>query len=67
MTTIIIKPKTEEEKELLTKMLRKMNIDASIVEDSSPNYETQKAIKDVENKKGNEVKDAKDLFDQLGI
>ena len=47
MTTIIVHPKTKDEINLLTKMLRKMNIELNIVEDTSPNYETQKAISDV--------------------
>jgi hypothetical protein len=67
MTTIIITPKSRDEKNLLTKMLKKMNIEVSIVEDPSPNYETQKAINDVENKKGTRVKDSGELFNLLGL
>lgn len=67
MTTIIIRPKSNDEKSLLTKMLKKMNIEVSIVEDSLPNYETKKAISNVENKKGKQVKNADELFRQLGI
>ena len=67
MTTIIVHPKTKEEKNLPTKMLRKMNIELSIVEDALPNYKTQKAISDVEQKKGTSVKNADELFSQLGI
>jgi len=67
MTTIIIKPKSRDEKNLLTKMLKKMNIEVSIVEDPTPNYETQKAINDVENKKGTRVKDSGELFNLLGL
>jgi len=67
MTTIIIKPKSRDEKNLLTKMLKKMNIEVSIVEDPTPNYDTQKAINDVENKKGTRVKDSGELFNLLGL
>ena len=67
MTTIIIRPKSNDEKNLITKMLKKMNIEASIVEEPFPNYETQKAISDVENKKGTRVKNSDELFDLLGI
>jgi len=67
MTTIIIRPKSSDEKNLITKMLKKMNIEASIVEEPFPNYETQKAISDVENKKGTRVKNSDELFNLLGI
>jgi len=67
MSTIIIHPKSKDEKNLLTKLLHKMNIEVSIVEDSSPNYETQKAINDVELKKGTRTESSDELFSQLGI
>jgi hypothetical protein len=67
MTTIIIRPKSSDEKNLITKMLKKMNIEASIVEEPFPNYETQKAISDVENRKGTRVKNSDELFNLLGI
>lgn len=67
MTTIIIRPKSSDEKNLITEMLKKMNIEASIVEEPFPNYETQKAISDVENKKGTRVKNSDELFNLLGI
>jgi hypothetical protein len=67
MNTIVIKPKTKEEENFLTSLLQKMNIDVDIVEDFSPNYETQKAMEDVRMKKGTKVKDAQDLFIKLGI
>ena len=67
MTKIIIEPKTEEEQNLLTQMLRKMNVEAKIVEEPLPNQETQKAMKDVEMKKGTRMKNSKDLFNKLGI
>ena len=67
MTTILIKPKTKEEYNLLTRMLKKMNIEVQLVEDDNPNYETLKAIKDVENKSGIRVNDTEELFETLGI
>jgi hypothetical protein len=67
MTTIIVHPKSKDEKDLITRILRKMNIEASIVEEPLPNYETKKAISDVEQKKGTRVKNSGELFRQLGI
>ena len=67
MATILIKPKTKSEYNLLTRLLKKMNIEIHIVEESMPNYETLKAIEDVENKKGIRTKNSKELFDNLGI
>lgn len=67
MNKIVIKPKTLEEQDFLTSLFKKMNIDASVVEELVPNYETQKAIKDVHMKKGTKVKDTKELFTKLGI
>lgn len=67
MTTIIIKPKTEAEYNLLTQLLKRMNIDIQLVDEPEPNYETRKAMENVENKKGIRVKDSEELFDTLGI
>ena len=67
MNTIVIKPKTREEQDFLTRLFEKMNVEASIVEESVPNYETQKAMKDAHLKKGTRVKDTKELFTKLGI
>jgi len=72
MTTIIIKPKSKAEKNLLTRLLKKMNIEAQVVEEPMPNYpmpnyETRKAMQDVENKKGTRLKDSQELFNKLGI
>ncbi len=67
MTLIVIKPKTKSEKNLLTQMLKKMNIDVQVVEEPVPNYETQEAMEDVDNKIGTRVNDSKELFDLLGI
>ncbi len=67
MTTILIKPKTKSEYNLLTRLLKKMNIEIQVVEESIPNYETLKAMDDVESKKGIKTKNSKELFDTLGI
>jgi hypothetical protein len=67
MTAIVIKPKNKEEETFLKELLKKMNIDTLIVEEPTPNYETIRAIEDVENKKGTRVKDSGELFTQLGI
>jgi hypothetical protein len=48
-------------------MLRKMNVDAHLINEPFPNYDTIAAIQDVESGKGTSVKDSKDLFDKLGI
>lgn len=67
MTTIVIRPKSKDEKIFLSRLLKKMNVEAEIVEEPTPNYETQLAMRDVENKVGARVKDSQDLFNQLGI
>jgi len=67
MTTIVIKPKNKAEKLFLTRLLKKMNIETQFIEEPLPNYETQKAIEDVEQHKGIKVKDSLELFSQLGI
>ena len=67
MTTIVVKPKSKEEKVFLTHLLKKLNIESQVVEEPSPNYETRKAIKDVVLKKGTKVKNSKELFSKLGI
>lgn len=67
MTTIVIRPKSKDEKNFLTRLLKKMNIEVEIVEEPTPNYETKSAMQDVENKVGVRVKDSQDLFNQLGI
>jgi len=59
MTTIVIKPKSKSEAEFLTRLLKKMNVNAQLVEEDVPNYKTVKAIADVEQKKGRKVKNAK--------
>lgn len=67
MTTIVIRPKSKDEKNFLTRLLKKMNIEVEIVEEPTPNYETKSAMQDVENKVGVRVKDSQGLFNQLGI
>jgi hypothetical protein len=67
MNTIVINPKTKEEQDFLTQLLKKMNIEVNIVEELNPNYQTRKAMDDVNNKKGRKVKDAQELFTELGI
>lgn len=67
METIIIKPKNKKERDLLTSLLKKMNIEAHVLNEPFPNYETLHAIKDVESKKGNHVEDSNELFSQLGM
>ncbi|MFH1119967.1 MAG: hypothetical protein V1775_09085 [Bacteroidota bacterium] len=67
MTTIVIKPKSKEEQDLLTELLKKMNIEAEIVEESASAYETRKAMDDVRKKKGTKAKNADELFNKLGI
>ncbi|MBC8321464.1 MAG: hypothetical protein H8E34_12160 [Bacteroidetes bacterium] len=67
MTTILIKPKTKSEYNLITRLLKRMNIEVQIVEEDKPNYETRKAIEDVEKRNGIRTKNSKELFDTLGI
>jgi hypothetical protein len=67
MTTIIIKPSSVEETELLTTLLNKMNVEAEVYNDNAPNHETLKAMADVEKRKGKKVKDSNELFNELGI
>ena len=67
MTTIIIKPRSIEEIDFLTLLFRKLNIEVDVIDGPVPNYQTLKAIEDVENKKGTMVKDSKELFNKLGI
>jgi hypothetical protein len=67
MTTIVIKPKSKEEQDLITVLLKKMNIEAEVVEESASAHETRKAMDDLRNKKGTKVKNADELFNKLGI
>jgi hypothetical protein len=67
MTTIVIRPKNKAEQDLISRLLKKMNIETQFVEEPLPNFETRKAISDVELKKGTAVKDSNELFSKLGI
>jgi hypothetical protein len=67
MTTIVIKPKTKTERDFITRLLKKMNIEVDLIEEPEPNYETRKAMDKVNHKRGTKVKDSKELFTQLGI
>ena len=67
MTTILIKPKTKSEYNLLTRLLKRMNIEIQLIEENNPNPETLKAIEDVEKREGIKVKNAQELFDTLRI
>ena len=51
----------------LTRLFKKMNVEAHIVNEPVPNFETSKAIEDVEMKKGERAENSKDLFNKLGI
>jgi len=67
MTTIVISSKNKAEKDFLSRLLKKMNVDIQFVEEPVPNFETRKAIRDVELKKGTKAKDSQELFTKLGI
>ena len=67
MNTIIIRPKSKEEQDLLTRLLTKMDIDIQLLEGPMPNLETRKAMDDVRQRKGTRVKSSNELFTKLGI
>ena len=67
MTTILVKPRTKREQLFLTRLFKKMNVEAHIVHESVPNFETRKAMEDVEMKKGERAENSEDLFNKLGI
>lgn len=67
MTSIVIIPKSKAEKEFLTRLFKKMNVEAHIVEEPTPNEESLKAMADVRQGLGNRVKSSDELFTQLGI
>ncbi len=67
MATILIKTKTKAVFNLLTRMLKKMNIEVQVVEENKPNDETHKAMADVEKRNGIRTKSSKELFDMLEI
>ncbi len=53
--------------DFITVLLKKMNIDAEVVEESASAYETRKAMDDVRNKKGTKVKNSDELITKLGL
>lgn len=65
MKAIVIKPKNRKEENFIRELLQKMNIENHLIEEPIPNYTTIEAIKDVEMKKGNRVKDSDELFSEL--
>ena len=67
MTTIVIRPKNKAEENFLSRLFKKMNIETQFVEEPLPNFETRKAIKDVEDLKGTKVNDSQEFFSKLGI
>jgi len=48
MTTILIKPKSKSEYNLLTRLLKKMNIEIQVVEESMSHDKTQKSLAELE-------------------
>lgn len=62
MSTIVIKPKSKEEEDLLTRLLKKMNIEVQLLEEPMPNYETRKAMEDVHHRKGTKLNNLDQLF-----
>mgnify|MGYP000319756612 CR=1 FL=1 len=67
MTTILIKPRSKKEQDFLKYLFEKMQIEAQVVEEASPNLETRKAMQDVNERKGTRVKNSTELFSKLGI
>lgn len=62
MTTIVIKPKSKAEENLLTRLFKKMCIEVLLVEEPMPDYETRKAMEDVHNRKGTKLNNLDHLF-----
>lgn len=62
MTTLVIRPKSKEEEDLLTLLLKKMNIEVQLFEEPLPNYETREAMEDVHQRKGTVVTNIDQLF-----
>jgi len=67
MNTLVIKPRSEEEQEFLTNLLKKLDVEVNVVEEPTPNYETKRAMEDVNNKKGTKVDNSEELFTKLGM
>lgn len=62
MTTIVIKPRTKAETNFLTRLLKKMNIDAKLVEEPMPDYETHKTMEDMHHRKGTKLNNLDELL-----
>lgn len=62
MSTLVIKPKSKEEEDLLMRFLKKMNIEVQLVEEPMPDYETRTAMEDVHNRKGTKLNNMGQLF-----
>jgi len=62
MTKLVIKPKSKEEEELLTRLFKKMNIEVQVFEEPLPDYETLKAVEDVHHRKGTKLNNLDQLF-----
>lgn len=67
MNTLVIKPRSEEEQEFLTNLLKKLDVEVNVVEEPVPNYKTKKAMEEVVAKKGTKVNNSEELFTKLGI
>jgi hypothetical protein len=67
MNAIVIKPRNKKEETFLKELFRKMNVETHIVKEPVLNYETIRAIEDVEMKKGTSVKDSGELFSNLSV
>ena len=67
MNTLVIKPRSEEEQEFLTNLLKKLDVEVNNVEEPTPNYETKRAMEDVNAKKGTKVNNSEELFTKLGM
>lgn len=67
MNTLVIKPRSEEEQEFLTNLLKKLDVEVNVVEEPVPNYKTKKAMGEVIAKKGTKVSNSEELFTKLDI
>ena len=62
MTTLVIRPNSKEEEDLLTRLLKKMNIEVQLFEEPLPGYETPGAMEDVYHRKGIRLPGPDQLF-----
>lgn len=63
MSTLVIKPKSKAEENLLTRLFRKMNIEVQLLEEPMPGYETHPAMDDADNRKGPKLRYPDQLID----